>query len=246
MRESNRVSRKVASLASLFNPTKRGSIMKSIHESVGKTFDSNKCGKFVVEEYKNANNVKVRFTLTGGIKKTKMCHVRSGNVRDDMMPVVYGVGFIGIGPFSSRVNGKKTICYHKWNGMLQRCYSAEYHNNKPTYRDCTVCDEWHNFQNFAKWFYENYPNDGNEYHLDKDIKIKGNKTYSPDACSFVTASENNIESHALSYSLISPSGEVVFVYNLSEFCRNNNLTQSAMSLMVNGKRKSHKGWRLNT
>ena len=44
------------------------------------------------------------------------------------------------------------------------------------YLDVTVCEEWHNFQNFAKWFYENYYEiSGEKMRLDKDILIKGNK-----------------------------------------------------------------------
>lgn len=56
----------------------------------------------------------------------------------------------------------------------------------PTYTDCEVCDEWLNFQNFAKWYDENfYEVDGERMHLDKDILVKGNKIYSPETCIFV-------------------------------------------------------------
>lgn len=36
--------------------------------------------------------------------------------------------------------------------MLQRCYN----NKQLSYFDCEVCDEWLCFQNFAKWYEENY------------------------------------------------------------------------------------------
>lgn len=238
MRESNHVSRKVASLASLSNPIKRGSIMKPLHNSVGRVFSSSNCGDFTVEEYVNSANVTVRFLDTGGLKKTKYCHVLSGGVRDDMMPVHYGVGFIGSGIHRSKVAGKKTTCYLKWAAMLQRCYSGR----SPTYADCFVCDEWHNFQNFADWFYENYPKDGHDYHLDKDIKVNGNKVYSPDACMFVTAVENIVASSAMSWRIKSPSGEVYDVYNMADFCREHGLCSGNVSSMLSGKYKSSKGW----
>ena len=70
--------------------------------------------------------------------------------------------------------------------MLERCYSKEKRYKNPTYEDCTVCKEWHNFQNFAKWYEENYYEiEGEKMCLDKDILVKGNKIYSPSTCILV-------------------------------------------------------------
>ena len=47
-----------------------------------------------------------------------------------------------------------------------------------TYIGCTVCEEWHNYQNFAQWHEEHYYEVPNEIMcLDKDILIKGNKEH---------------------------------------------------------------------
>ena len=70
--------------------------------------------------------------------------------------------------------------------MLQRCYDPYYLNEHPTYRDCYVCEEWHNFQNFGEWWEYNVYNCNNEKMcLDKDILVKGNKVYSPETCIIV-------------------------------------------------------------
>lgn len=92
---------------------------------------------------------------------------------------------------SSTVDGKKVQCiaYRKWQAMLSRCYSDGYHSLNPSYVGCNVCDEWLIFSNFKRWFDLNYV-DG--WDLDKDIKIIGNKTYSPDACIFVPACVNSL------------------------------------------------------
>jgi hypothetical protein len=75
--------------------------------------------------------------------------------------------------------------------MLKRCYNVEYSKKDNAYMDCEVCDEWFNFQNFAKWYDENfYEIEGEKIHLDKDILIKGNKIYSPETCVFVPARIN--------------------------------------------------------
>ena len=49
-----------------------------------------------------------------------------------------------------------------------------------------MCEEWCNFQNFAKWYENNYYEVESEVmNLDKDILVKHNKIYSPDTCIFV-------------------------------------------------------------
>jgi len=68
--------------------------------------------------------------------------------------------------------------------MFQRCYSQEFHLKEPSYIGCIVCEEWHDFQNFAR-FYDTAPYREDGWHLDKDILHKGNKLYAPDMRVFV-------------------------------------------------------------
>lgn len=76
--------------------------------------------------------------------------------------------------------------------MLGRCYDDTKAKHK-SYENCTVCEEWHNFQNFAKWYEENYYEIKDErMELDKDILIKGNKVYSPETCVFVPSNVNKL------------------------------------------------------
>lgn len=52
-------------------------------------------------------------------------------------------------------------------------------------------------------------------------------------------------SQSHSCKLISPEGEVVEVTNYSKFSRENGLSNGKISMLVNGTRKSHKGWTLH-
>lgn len=97
-----------------------------------------------------------------------------------------GVGYFGKGVFDSKNKIGRYTIYQKWVSMIKRCYDKKYINKHHTYIDCIVCDEWLNYQNFAKWVIDNYYEvDNEEMNVDKDILHKGNKIYSPENCIFV-------------------------------------------------------------
>lgn len=77
--------------------------------------------------------------------------------------------------------------YSKWRSMLIRCYSSKEHETNPTYKGCSVCDEWLTFSNFKNWM-EKQDWEGKE--IDKDILYIGNKIYSPETCVFVDRKVN--------------------------------------------------------
>ena len=106
---------------------------------------------------------------------------------------LFGKGFMGLGGFGS----KDKRAFVLWTNILRRSYSKEFLKTKPTYKGVTVCKEWHNFQNFAKWFYDQeFSNtkdeSGRSYHLDKDILSCGSKVYSPETCCFVPQDLNSL------------------------------------------------------
>lgn len=108
----------------------------------------------------------------------------TGGIKNRYKPSVHGVGFLGIGEKSTRKDGKPTRAYEVWGGMLSRCYSEVEHKRHPTYKDCTVADEWHNYQNFAEW-YEGSDYGSMGYDVDKDILVTGNRVYSPETCCLI-------------------------------------------------------------
>lgn len=114
-------------------------------------------------------------------------------------------------------NTKLAIMY---DNMYKRCYSQILQKYKPSYKECSVCEEWYNpefagkhlRQNknpyraaFYQWVREHfYSIEGQPtVQLDKDIRVKGNKVYSPQTCMFVPMSINSffggIESASLSH-----------------------------------------------
>jgi hypothetical protein len=214
---------------------------KSTAIKVGDVYNSTSFGAYEVIEVNHARDILCRFVDTGFEIRKQAAHIKSGCVKDYLKPSILGVGFFGVGMYSSKMHKES---YQKWKNMLTRCYDEKYQLANPTYKGCTVCDEWHDFQAFAEWYYINKPTDGAEYHLDKDLKATtaSNKVYSPLTCTFLIPQRNVEVSHSISAKLTSPQGEVVKVYNVSGFCRENGLSQAHISSVLNGKRKTHKGW----
>lgn len=79
--------------------------------------------------------------------------------------------------------------YLCWWDMMKRCYDSTVNGYK-TYggRGVTVCQEWHNYQNFLDWSLANGWKPGLQ--IDKDIKGDG-MLYSPKNCCFVTGEVNS-------------------------------------------------------
>lgn len=139
-------------------------------------------------EYNGNEDVVVEFQDEH--KSIKVCNLKefnNGHVMNPYFKSLYGVGFYG-GEIPKSSTDKDYKCYNTWHGMIERCYSNKYVEKRRTYLDCYVCEEWHNYQNFKKWFDKNIIElkDKNErICLDKDILHKGNKCYSPENCCFV-------------------------------------------------------------
>lgn len=154
---------------------------------LGRTFVTTEGYKIEIIEYYNNLDVTVKFLETGNQVKSRMDHIISGKIKNLNHKSVYGIGFIGVGNYVTSFNGKMIECYSVWSRMLKRCYyKADIY---PTYENVVVCEEWHNFQIFSEWFKNNYINN---FELDKDILIKGNKIYSPETCCFVPHDINTL------------------------------------------------------
>lgn len=139
-----------------------------------------------ITDYQNNEKVEITFTETGYKKHISWrTFQKNKNIVSPYCKTVYGIGYIGEGDYPACIDKKKTKCYTVWTDMIRRCYD-ENDQKHVTYKDCEVCEEWHNYQNFAQWYSENYYEIPNEIMcLDKDILIKGNRVYGPDTCIFV-------------------------------------------------------------
>jgi len=102
-----------------------------------------------------------------------------------------GDGFNSGGKHTAKTGGKQTQPYTTWMNMRRRCNDSKLHDINPTYKDCTICDEWLDYQVFAEWLTNNRFYDL-DYELDKDLLVSGNKVYGPDVCCLVPHEINSL------------------------------------------------------
>ena len=99
-----------------------------------------------------------------------------------------GGSYIGYGKYSRKDN---TQAHSVWRNIITRCYSTNRGKPSKAYDGCSVSEEWLCFQNFCEW-YENHEDYGKGWHIDKDIKYKGNKVYSAETCIMVPPEINSL------------------------------------------------------
>lgn len=106
--------------------------------------------------------------------EVSITNIKRGSFKNLYHKNVCNVGFLGDGEYNDEKYRHIRII---WNAMLNRCYGK----NK-AYKNVTVCEEWHNFQNFAKWCTINYKEG---YELDKDLLSSESTLYSSNTCCFI-------------------------------------------------------------
>lgn len=150
-----------------------------------------KGSKFQVVRYIDCRTCEI-LTEAGNTLFVKPQDALKSNFKDPNHPSVHSVGYLGVGIHEmwNRETKKKTKEYQIWSAMIMRCYDEKVQIKKPYYVGCTVCEEWHNFQNFAKWYREQPKAFMDGYHLDKDLQVIGNKAYSPKTCQIINSRIN--------------------------------------------------------
>lgn len=160
--------------------------MSKFIDRTGEKIVNNRGEEFTIIKYTNNKNIDIQLECGLIIKNRCYIDLKRGKVYNPFRKGFYGVGYLGDGKYNKASDKKVFI---RWVGMIRRCYSEKEQEKHPTYKDVTVCEEWHNFQNFAEWFENNYIE---VFELDKDILVKGNKIYSPETCCFVPQEINLI------------------------------------------------------
>ncbi len=150
-------------------------------------------GDIVIIEVINCSEVVVCFLQYPNVLTVRAGDIRTGRIKNFMKPCTYGIGYIGVGPYKTAVNGKHTKAYNVWMGMLQRVRCPNSKRVARNYEGTSIDIRWLNYQNFAAWYEQEINKFGPVdfgWEIDKDFLIPGNRMYSPDTCCLIPQSIN--------------------------------------------------------
>ena len=160
-------------------------------DCIGKVCKSKSSGDFKILKYNDRANVEIQFLNTGFGTVARLTNIKSGSIKDPYVPLVYGVGILGI-KYPSKVNGRNTKEYDLWHCMLQRCYNDAYKKKYPTYKGCKCSDNFKSYEYFYEWCQKQVGFGVADFELDKDLLMKGNKVYSENICVFIPKEINSL------------------------------------------------------
>lgn len=119
------------------------------------------------------------------MKTRKLVHGVGVNDADYVVEKKETIGYVD----GKQKQKKVWVCayYRTWADMLNRCYSTKYQERNPTYKGCSVSEDWLKFSSFKSWM-ERQDWEGKQ--LDKDLLFEGNKIYSAETCVFISPMVN--------------------------------------------------------
>lgn len=202
---------------------------------VGQKVESVGGGVFKVVHIHSRFLCLVKFIDTGNLAITGCSNAKTGKVKNRYKRSLAGVGFLGYGKFNSKDHGK---FYASWSNHLSSCYDDSHRDyHKYGALGWTVCEDWHNFQNFAEWCELTCLN--GSLMLDKEYNNDGIKIICPEYCGWVTAPEN-IESGRLSKLNSNDARNIRGTYSLGgvsmrELAKRFSVDCSVISNIVNNK-----------
>lgn len=153
---------------------------------VGNIYPTTKGGDVIVLDYVRDKHILVEFmdehkhqTITSTAALTK------GLLHNPYARTFYGVGYMGVGPFSTNPKSDTYKAYKAWDCMLNRCHSEKHKNRHPSMLKSNCCVEWYNCQDFCHWYTSQKGWNEPKWQLDKDLLGNGEMTYSPETCAIV-------------------------------------------------------------
>ena len=118
----------------------------------------------------------------------KFIEIPASKISLSKRKLIYGVG-INDAKYMVEFGGSKCPYYQRWINILERCYCHKHHKKQPTYKECSIDQEWVRFSVFSSWMKcQEWANK----HLDKDLLYPGNKIYSSRTCIFIPQTLNNL------------------------------------------------------
>lgn len=185
---------------------------------VGGLWKTKDGSEFEVIEILDSRNTIIKFyEPVEYVETVSPSNIVSGSISNKFKPSVCGKGYLGKYPVD--VESK---CYKSWSGMMKRVYNPISESTKVNYGDCSVDESWFYIGNYADWFDKQVLQEN--WQLDKDLLIPGNRVYSENACVFLPREVNTFLTNRANHRGEWPIG-VTYHPRLNKWqatCSNNN------------------------
>lgn len=175
----------------------KGVKQSTIDKYLGKVFKTNNWGDVVVIEVLECGYCLVKFLKTGNLMEVANKCLLNGKIKDNGTTCR---------KTTAQTNTKE---YRTWKAMLARCYNENTQNKCPTYKGCTVSENFKVYSYFYGWCEKQVGFEEDGWCLDKDILVKENRVYSEDTCCFVPTEINCLIISGESYRGFLPRGVVL-------------------------------------
>lgn len=153
-------------------------------------YENNMGFKFKLIKYHNPRSADIMWECGNISYNVIPANIKNGGIYYPNTKSVVNVGYFGFGKYKPNKGGQGSNynerVYASWQRMIRRCYDAR-EQKKPSHKayvNVKVCDEWHNFQNFAEWAEDKEDKFISGWELDKDMFGTG-LIYSPDTCTLL-------------------------------------------------------------
>lgn len=142
----------------------------------------------------NESDLTFTLRLDNGYKFSRKCL----DIENNFFTTPYDKTLGGVGYLGEKYAPQDYKKIHvMWSGLLDRVVIQGSSDKKryAAYQGCSICDRWLNFSNFCEDVLGMWYDCDEQLDIDKDIKYKGNKEYSPDKCLLVPHGINLLFSH---------------------------------------------------
>ena len=155
------------------NKEERLALKKAEYE--GSVFETKYDDSVVVLEYKTSHEVLVKIRSNGEVRSVSAFQIREGSIKTKTRLILK----------DETAQKLRRRARYKHRSMFERCSSKDSAIKYPTYSDCTISENFKDINFFHQWCLEQVGFVNDNWHLDKDILIKGNRVYSEYTCCFV-------------------------------------------------------------
>ena len=126
------------------------------------------------------SKLKVRFIVNGNERWVTETQFNSRGFKDIARPADYN-------DLVKKTKMKVSIAKQEWRGIIDRATKDIVKNRQPTYMECSLDERWKEQENYIDWFMSQefagrVDDNGNKYHIEKDLLVFSNKIYGPDFC----------------------------------------------------------------